>query len=123
MNTKIKYILFLLIFIIVIIAVIKIEFNSFNGYRERPAKVPKTAIWAGGVDGGYWFDFVDYDKNSKEYLIIILEEKRGEVILDGKFIQNESCDNLPRDNKILNKINYFANNEIVLDNCILIKVK
>ncbi len=123
MNSKIKYILLLLVFIIVVITVFKIEFNSFNDYPTRPDKVSKTAIWAGGTDGGYWFDFVDYDKISKEYLIVIFEENKGEVVLDGKFIQKGNCNNLPIDNKILKKINYFANNEIVLDNCILVKVK
>lgn len=123
MNSKIKYILFLSVFIIIILTVFKIEFNSFNNYPERPEKVSKTAIWAGGADGGYWFDLVNYDKKNKVYLITIFEEKKGEVVLDGKFIQKDSCDNLTKDNKILKKINYFANNEIVLDNCILIKVE
>lgn len=123
MNPKIKHILFLFVFITAILVIIKIEFKSFNDNSERPDKVPKTAVWSGGVDGGYWFDFVNYNKKNKVYSIIIFEEIKGEVVLNGKFIQKGSCDKLPLDKKILKMINYFANNEIVLSNCILIKVE
>lgn len=123
MSPKIKHFLFLFIFTAVILVIIKIEFKSFNVNSERPDKVPKTAVWSGGVDGGYWFDFVNYNKKNKVYSIIIFEEINGEVVLNGKFIQKGSCDKLPLDKKILKMINYFANNEIVLSNCILIKAE
>lgn len=121
MKNKIKYIVFLLLFITVFVLVFKFDVNSTEKHHKRPYNISKTAIWSGGADGGYWFDFIDYNKKTNEYSFIIYDENNGKIILNGKFIKNGNCNSLPIDIEILKKIDYFANDEIVLDECVLLK--
>lgn len=123
MKKKTIYILFTILAIVIVYAILFIDFKTNVGtLPQKPDIVPDTAIWSGGLDGGYWFDFIEYNKNTKEYTFVIYEQTNGTVELNGKFVQKNNCANLPIDSKILEKINFFANDKIVLDDCTLIKV-
>ncbi len=48
----------------------------------RPASVPSTAIWAGGVDGGS-FILLEPTKKADQYVAKIYDDSVGDVTFDG----------------------------------------
>jgi hypothetical protein len=54
----------------------------------RPASVPSTAIWAGGVDGGS-FILLEPTKKPDQYVAKIYDESVGEVTFDGVLQLNQ----------------------------------
>lgn len=56
---------------------------------EKPEKIPKDSIWAGGCDGGAWIQVVEL-KGKRAKLKIYFSES-GEVWKDGWFEFTENC--------------------------------
>ncbi len=52
---------------------------------KRPQNVPLSAVWAGGVDGGNWYD-CHPEKSTATYFCIIYDEISGSVISKGEFL-------------------------------------
>lgn len=122
---KITYYIIITLIIVVslfFILTITVETNVVEP-PQKPKNVPETAIWSGGLDGGYWFEFNNYNRKTQEYSFTLYEETAGAIVINDKIIQKDSCIILPVDNRILENINFFANDEIVLDICTLKKVK
>jgi hypothetical protein len=50
----------------------------------RPARVPETAVWNGGADGGVWVDCREDIKRDVN-ICAVYDEWKGELIIDGDF--------------------------------------
>lgn len=81
---------------------------------ERPSKVPKNAIWKGGKDGGFWFSFVNQQSNELIRLQIF-NDYNGKMLLDANFKPEGDC-HLPTGKAVINEINYYDFQKIVLNN-------
>ena len=80
----------------------------------RPAKVPETAVWKGGVDGGYWFNLVSV-KAKRNFHFIIYNDFTGEVVEDDFFHLSENCNAKSYDSiQILNSISDYDGRFIFL---------
>ena len=53
---------------------------------KRPLNVPITAMWAGGVDGGHWFDCMPDSSDPFTYICSIYNENTGSTISKGKYL-------------------------------------
>lgn len=53
---------------------------------ERPRKVPNTALWAGGADGGAWFLCKDVIDKPLHYDCTIYNDFTGDIGSQGRFI-------------------------------------
>lgn len=60
---------------------------------ERPATVPLDARWAGGCDGGVWIQTKEQKKD--QLRLRIYHDSRGDLIKDGWFSINKSCQGKP----------------------------
>ena len=58
---------------------------------EKIGKVPSSAKWIGGCDGGHWYDIVDMNSVEKKYRIGIYYDYNGELIVEKEFYQGDSC--------------------------------
>jgi hypothetical protein len=97
-----------------------LDFDMKEVRLERPKTVPKSAVWAGGIDGGYWFDLVEFEMKPKEFKFIIYNESTGDIYLQDSFVITDNCKKIPLNILVLDEINYYANSQIVLKNgCIL----
>ena len=52
----------------------------------RVGEVPATAVWAGGVDGGHWFDCHRLAGGTPRYECSIYNDYTGEVEARGQFV-------------------------------------
>lgn len=69
---------------------------------ERAASIPKEAIWKGGVDGGYWFLFKSYKKESVD---VVIYYEDGDIAEKGTFKKVGNCD--IASDKIIESISFF----------------
>ena len=51
---------------------------------QRPTKVPASAIWAGGPDGGSWIDCAKEDSGTT-YSCTVYNDSSGDVEAQGKY--------------------------------------
>jgi len=76
---------------------------------QKPNKVPNSAVWKGGCDGGNWIELVSVEKEKIRFRIY--RDWNGKLILDADFEYNIASD------KYLNIISiYGAVNLIVNEN-------
>jgi hypothetical protein len=54
--------------------------------HKRPLGVPNTANWAGGIDGGYWFNCTVDSKALCRYTCAVYNEHNGEIISQGQYL-------------------------------------
>ena len=122
-NKKNGLILTIIIFLLVIGAFIFV--NKINDTHIRSKNIPKTAIWKGGKDDGFWFDIVQIDRAKKTYRFKIYNEYDGDLVLDANFIKDTNCViNYPLNEQIIDKINYFNfDNIVMIDDCKLLMIK
>jgi len=121
----------LIFFTIAIISIIAIGFyfwlmTSNNPKTpERLESIPKSAVWIGGVDEGFWYDIVDVNSIKKTYRFRIYDDYEGDLVIDADFKKDNSCDNeYPLDKSILQKINFFSFDKIgMFDNCELVMIE
>ncbi|MCK6612178.1 MAG: hypothetical protein L6Q78_14200 [Bacteroidia bacterium] len=92
--------------------------NTSEPSRHR--SVPKYAVWSGGVDGGFWFDYIESKTQNKVHLKIF-NDYSGELVLDADFLGTDTC-LIPQGRKVLDSINYFEFDKIVLLNGCELKV-
>jgi hypothetical protein len=55
---------------------------------NKPAKIkgiPETAFWAGGVDGGQWYQVDSIDKQNNTIVCKIYNDNNGELVANRKF--------------------------------------
>jgi hypothetical protein len=127
MKNKVKHILGLIAVVIIITFGVYFWLLSGNSTEppERLTNIPETAIWKGGADGGYWYDIVNIDNVKKSYRFRIYDDYEGSLVLDADFRKNTSCDDsYSLDRNILEKINYFNFDKIVMiGNCELNIIK
>lgn len=88
MKIKLSKIIGAIIIIGMIISLIYLFYQNSN-HNGRPEKVPCTAIWKGGHDGGYWIELVNIRTDTIRFRIY--NEWSGELILDADFVPN--CNN------------------------------
>ena len=81
---------------------------------ERLTSIPKSAVWNGGVDGGFWFDFVSEQIDSNKVRLRIYNDYNGTLILDADFT-SENC-KVPKGKTVLDSINYFEFKKVILLN-------
>ena len=53
---------------------------------ERPAAVPASAEWAGGVDGGHWFLCTPTDVRRMALACWIFNDQTGDTLAEGTFV-------------------------------------
>lgn len=84
---------YLLVITILIIGILILVLNvskviKFNDWTpERLSNIPQTAIWSGGPDGGFWFDFLIFEPENNHYRIKIYDDYSGELDFDATFEQ------------------------------------
>lgn len=62
------------------------DFEAIVNVPKRPNSVPKTAIWSGGNDGGYWFEYKNYNKETNEFNIVIYNDISGKILIKSNFV-------------------------------------
>ena len=92
------------------------------GEPAKPEGVPRTAIWNGGCDGGYWLDLVE--AKGAKYRFRLYLDYTAEVVMDADFVLNDSCKiPLPQKDHILNKVTIVEEDKILIyhenQNCYL----
>ena len=102
-----------LIIIFVLFFIIDLKKNELTP-PQRHQSIPKDAVWAGGVDGGFWFKVIELKKNNV-LRIIIYHDFTGEIEIDSYFIlkPNRSFDYF-KNKDIYKLISHFNGNDIVL---------
>lgn len=51
---------------------------------ERPAKVPVSAVWAGGPDGGSWIE-CSHDDAGENYACTVYSDSTGDIEAKGRY--------------------------------------
>lgn len=59
--------------------------NCGTNKRTKPKDIPETAFWAGGVDGGQWYQIDSIDMQNNTILCKIYNDNNGELVADRKF--------------------------------------
>lgn len=80
-----KYLLPLLGVIVTLLFIVGIRLS--NHYRQPPLKpdsVPCSAVWYGGVDGGFWFDLVEIRGDTVRFKFY--DDWNGDCYCDASFI-------------------------------------
>lgn len=92
---------------------------------KRINNIPKSAVWKGGADGGFWFDVVAIDSIEKTYRIKIYNDYNGGMVIEADFTKDSNCNNeYPLNEGVLKEINLFDFHKIhMLDNCKLNMIK
>ena len=127
MKNNISKVIIAILVIVFIIFLIRLCCNSHirtNG-PQKPNKVPETAKWIGGFDGGAWFEIVNIDTNKMIYRFRIYDDRKGDLIEDADFITDKCNVRYALSDSIINNINYYdCNHTIVMkDHCNLQKIK
>ena len=96
-----------------------------NPNPTRFYNIPKSAVWIGGVDGGFWFNVVDIDSIKKTYRFKIYNDYNGELVMDADFVKDSICNNeYPLSKEVLKEIMLFEFDKIeMLNNCKLNMIK
>lgn len=120
--TKRKKIVLLFVLIIVftvLMLYVLIERVPNTDAPQRLSNIPKTAIWKGGIDEGFWFELEKIDTINKLYRFKIYNDYKGDLVLDAEFIKNSECKNdYPLDKNIVDSIMYFEFDKIAMSgNC------
>jgi hypothetical protein len=106
----------LLITSIIIIGILVFWFNIRVPNKDEPQRlnnIPKSAIWKGSVDEGFWFELVKIDTVKKIYRIRIYNDYKGGLVADADFIKQTNCKvDYPLNNDIINEIIYFEFDKI-----------
>lgn len=124
MKSRYKIIIFSFLIIIMLIGYLsEVDFYNEDSNFVKPKSIPESAVWRGGTDGGYWFEFLGYDITEGIYHIKIYDERTGELIVNGKFKVSDKCRGISVNDTLLQSINYYANDEIVLNTCSLYLVE
>jgi len=88
--------------------------NKSESAPNRPNNVPSEAVWAGGVDGGYWFVVTGSSENNT-FDIKIYNEYSGEVDVQESFVLNDNCTIKQMDSAMLvRNIRWYNGEEIFL---------
>lgn len=94
----------LILFFIGIIAGCDSHNSSHNVVTPgRPASVPASAVWAGGMDGGMWYDCRAKVKN---YECVTYHEENGSVLDRGEYAMSfkrepDVCKQMVTDEKLI----------------------
>ena len=83
------------------------------GAPPKPAGIPRTAIWNGDCDGGYWLDLVEMKEATYRFRIYL--DYTAEVVMDADFIPSDNCKiALPKDRAILDKVSIVYEDKILI---------
>lgn len=95
--------LFILISLNIVLLGISIFKNKDWRTKEQPKNVPSSAVWIGGLDGGYWFDIDSVSKSQAR--ILVFWENTGDVACDTIIdCSSITCNTM---SEILNHIDWF----------------
>ena len=84
---------------------------------DRLSNIPKTAVWKGGIDEGFWLDVIGVNAKKKTYRIRIYNDYKGELVMDADFVKQDNCDaEYPLNKTVLEFVSYFEFDKIVLAN-------
>jgi hypothetical protein len=87
-----KWAIIITILVVACFLFFKWFFNQPCEPPEKPDKVPQSAVWKGGCDGGHWMELVEIKDN--KYRFRIYRDWDGELALDADFIFSGSeCKN------------------------------
>lgn len=112
---KNKTIFFALFAIAIVIIITLVIFNIMKKPclpPERVNKVPSSAFWIGGCDGGLWYELV-YQKDSI-FNFRIYNDFDGRIITEGDFIISNNCYKQIIGAKIQDLISHSTNDKIYL---------
>jgi len=100
--------------------------------QQRPINVPKSAVWKGAQDEGFWIYIASLDTVSRTVRVKIYNDYDGRLALDANFSEKKNCVLMPFTKAAIyeNILAYAARNgierreEIILkNNCSLIMIK
>ena len=109
-NNKSKILLLSVIVIIVSVIICILKQAGNNRGPERPANVPVSSIWKGGLDGGNWYEFVEMKEDTIR--IRIFNDWNGSLILDADFVPESRSNIHPTEQDWKESINCFDGNSI-----------
>ena len=103
-----KYILFILTLV----------FYSCNLEVKAPKRIdliPKTAFWAGGADGGNWYNIESVHPHNNNVVISVFNDQNGKLIVSKRFFLICTSDSLMKiPENLSKKINSYDGVNIYL---------
>ncbi len=81
---------------------------------NRIDTIPETAFWAGGLDGGNWYNVESIHSHKNNAIISIFNEQNGELIVSKRFFLICPADNLKLIENLSEQINYYDGERIGL---------
>ena len=82
---------------------------------SRLSNIPAHAIWAGGSDGGIWYQIIDV-LSTNSFKIKLYNDMTGELEVDTIFILNADCPIQELDSsKLLKSIDGYDGEKIILN--------
>ncbi len=125
MNSKVKWAVSALIASVFVFFVLQIEVETIEVKSEvpvKPAGIPESAFWVGGIDGGDFIEINETDKSNKGlYYVRVYNDYTGEIEYDGEMKYSNSLD---ISGKINNPENYqgWDGDKIILNDMTYLQV-
>lgn len=116
MKRSLKIVLWIIALVLVSVVIFWFSVRVPNKDEpDRLSTIPKTAVWKGGVDEGFWFDVVNVDTVKKAYRIKVYNDYKGELVMDADFVKQDSCNaEYPLNKSVLEYVSYFEFDKIVM---------
>ena len=118
-----KYLIVLLILIVsafvsLFIGIKWVDANcDDNIFPEKLSNIPELSFWRGTCKEGFWFNFVEFDKNINSIRIRIYNDYDGALVYDANYMPDSSCCiSLFEINSLAKQIWAFDGNNILLKN-------
>lgn len=103
--------IYIILAVVVVSAVLyfSVSINTNTGCPppEKPNNVPKSAVWAGGCDGGNWIELVSIEKEKIRFRIY--RDWNGDLILDADFEYKDCNEFRLSESNWSEYVSYFGN--------------
>lgn len=96
-------------------------FSQPCGIPETPAPVPRTAVWTGGCDGGYWIDLVD--REGDRYRFKIYNAWSGDLLMDAHFALQGCGAKFPLASNWREEVYWYQEGDAEEDTAVYIRLK
>lgn len=135
LNLKKRLNKFLFVFLILIVSAFVSLFIGIKWFDENCAdnifpdklsNIPELSFWRSTCKEGFWFNFVEFDKNINSIRIRIYNDYDGSLVYDANFRPDSSCcislfeiNNLAKQIKVYDRNNNLNNILLENDSCTL----
>lgn len=90
--------------LIITVVIIKLLLPCKIIVPDRPDTVPVSAVWYGGCDGGYWYEFVE---NRQDTLRMRIYSDSGYLCIDADYVSIDSTRTPPKESE-WNQFEYYS---------------